>query len=83
MIRDPSDGSVKEKPTGGEGEKMPPISQKPPVESGLPFGSTKPENIAKLERSRRQLENYRKTGLFQSTAEVAEPELRSPEQGEG
>jgi hypothetical protein len=31
--------------------------------SGLPTGSTKPENIARLEKSREWLENYRKNPL--------------------
>jgi hypothetical protein len=76
LIRDPSDGSVREpqKPAPAlqapqnTAERMPnsdaalagagPILD--PTTSGLPTGSSKPENIARLERARQWLENYRK-----------------------
>jgi len=65
MIRDPSDGSVKEPP-------------KPVVEtgtSGLQTGSEKPEHIARLEWSRDWLRDYRKK---QSNTEVAEAPIGHP-----
>ena len=59
MTRDPSDGSVRENPsdllTGG------PLREKRVLEtdtSGLQTGSTKPENLARLERSRGWLRDY-------------------------
>lgn len=58
MIRDPSDGSVREAPETVTGI---PVS-KPVLEtgtSGLQTGSQKPENIARLERSREWLRQYR------------------------
>lgn len=62
MIRDPSDGSVREnqpKPLGTNN-----IGPEEPVlgitTSGLQTGSEKPENLARLEKSREWLENYRK-----------------------
>jgi len=84
MIRDPSDGSVREPhkpaPVTGASQNiaerdpsvMPDSSgagtttrkeslQVPVIEaatSGLPLGSSKPENIAKLEKSREWLKNY-------------------------
>jgi hypothetical protein len=76
MIRDPSDGSVRapQKPApvstatqnSAEGEPAvtPVHAGAGPVidttTSGLPTGSSKPENIARLEKSREWLENYRK-----------------------
>jgi hypothetical protein len=63
MIRDPSDGSVREKQKVSDTHLKP----KTVVEtnglidagtSGLPLASTRPENIAKLERSREWLKNY-------------------------
>jgi hypothetical protein len=66
MIRDPSDGSVKEI-TGGESQEKvvsagkPPVQTSPVVEtttSGLQTGSTKPENLARLQRSREWLADY-------------------------
>jgi hypothetical protein len=76
MIRDPSDGSVKEpqKPAPAlqapqnTAERMPnsdaALAGAGPIldttTSGLPTGSSKPENIARLEKSREWLENYRK-----------------------
>jgi len=59
MIRDPSDGSVREpqKPaTRKESLQVPVIET---ATSGLPLGSSKPENIAKLEKSREWLKGYR------------------------
>jgi hypothetical protein len=76
LIRDPSDGSVREpqKPAPDLGasqniaERMPnsdaALAGAGPIfdttTSGLPTGSSKPENIARLEKSREWLENYRK-----------------------
>ena len=79
MIRDPSDGSVRE-PQKPAPDFLPP--QKSAVRlpssdaagfgagpvldvetSGLPIGSSKPENLARLEKSREWLENYRKNPL--------------------
>jgi hypothetical protein len=67
MIRDPSDGSVKpaadaraagiERRTAG----VSPVIDS--TTSGLQTGSTKPENIAKLEKSREWLKQYRENPL--------------------
>jgi hypothetical protein len=46
MIRDPSDGSVKEKP-------------KPEMASALPTSNADAQEIERLERSREWLKNYR------------------------
>jgi len=62
MIRDPSDGSVREpqKPaTRKESLQVPVVKESLAPASGLPFGSSKPENIAKLEKSREWLKGYR------------------------
>jgi hypothetical protein len=74
MIRDPSDGSVRapQKPAPDHGSSLPsgeselavtpacsgagPILD--PTTSGLPLASTKPENIARLEKSREWLKQY-------------------------
>ena len=54
MIRDPSDGSVREAP-----EKLNTrATAAPPPTSGLPTPSAKPEMQAKLERSRAWLKDY-------------------------
>lgn len=80
MIRDPSDGTVRggmEREAAERETKLPGAANPSPAfdrASGLPLESQKPEAQAKLEKSREQLRNYRKTGLFQSTAEVAETE---------
>lgn len=83
MIRDPSDGSVREKSEVVQSTTEPTASGLRSLDvelaalgsisienynetndliststSGLPLASTKPENIAKLERSREWLENY-------------------------
>jgi hypothetical protein len=69
MIRDPSDGSVKEpqKPEVGipatKSEAGPILDT---TTSGLPTGSSKPENIARLEKSREWLRDYR-AGKFKQT----------------
>lgn len=57
MIRDPSDGSGREKPMAEIPAK--PMVSASPIPSGLPLGSTKPENIARLEKSREWLKQYR------------------------
>ena len=62
MIRDPSDGSVRvidhqPKPL----ETKPSASEKPlliTTTSGLPEASTKPDRIARLEKSREWLKRY-------------------------
>jgi hypothetical protein len=86
MIRDPSDGSVREEPLPDADEivadgmraavklanflidqsrerlGLPPISEDPvihPTTSGLQTGSTKPENLARLEKSKTWLRDYR------------------------
>ena len=79
MIRDPSDGSVREpqkpapdfKASQNTAERdpsvMPDWAGAGPVidttTSGLQTGSSKPENLARLEKSREWLENYRKNPL--------------------
>ncbi len=89
MIRDPSDGSVRVVDQTAQNHAPYATKSSPDKDiissttSGLPEASTRPERVERLEKSRRQLENYRKTGSFQSTTEVAEPEPRSPDQGEG
>lgn len=67
MIRDPSDGSVREKPESEVGIPVtkPVEGKSHPTEiSGLPFASQKPENLARLERSREQLKRYHETGKW-------------------
>ena len=81
MIRDPSDGSVRDEPLPDADEIVadgmraaqklanylvdqanerlgfPPVID--PTTSGLQTGSTKPENIARLEKAREWLRDYR------------------------
>lgn len=72
MIRDPSDGTVKEMPVDQPAQKSAAATQKPndtsdliaSTTSGLPFGSTKPEHIERLERSRAKLKRYHETGVW-------------------
>ena len=68
MIRDPSDGSVREKPFSKHNEFNPEreypgsYGAGPVIEtttSGLQTGSTKPENLARLEKSRKFIRDYR------------------------
>jgi hypothetical protein len=60
MIRDPSDGSVKE--ITPEANEINLLAAKKASEeittSGLPTASTRPQMIAKLEKSREWLKNY-------------------------
>jgi hypothetical protein len=60
MIRDPSDGSVKE--ITKEANEINRLASKNTSEeitpSGLPTASTRPQMIAKLEKSREWLKNY-------------------------
>lgn len=60
MIRDPSDGSVREPRSAEDASKMraPAIGPALALASGLPAGSTKPEQIARLEESRRWVRDY-------------------------
>jgi hypothetical protein len=67
MIRDPSDGSVREPATAdGKPASVPnkaklPSYDKPlmsPTVSGLQTGSSKPENLARLEKARAWLKDY-------------------------
>lgn len=59
MIRDPSDGSVKEiTPYANEINAVSPKTLSKEIASGLPTGSTKPEQIARLEESRRWVRDY-------------------------
>jgi hypothetical protein len=66
MIRDPSDGSVREKIHVDETTgKSAAANQKANAgndlgmsTSGLPFGSTKPESLERLNKSREWLKNY-------------------------
>lgn len=66
MIRDPSDGSVREKPAeeisfaANEINAVVPKAPAEEISSGLPFGSTKSKDLARLERSREWLKQYRK-----------------------
>lgn len=65
MIRDPSDGSVKEKPDIGI-----PRSERPVLEtatSGLPISKAKAEYLARLEQSREWLQNYHQRSASTST----------------
>lgn len=71
MIRDPSDGSVREvtpeedkllrKALVASGTVVQPVLDT--ATSGLQSGSAKPENIARLEKSREWLKNYRSNPL--------------------
>jgi len=59
VIRDPSDGSVKEiTPQANDINEVKVKTPSEGITSGLPFGSTKPENIARLQRSREWLADY-------------------------
>jgi hypothetical protein len=67
MIRDPSDGSVREKAQfenvdddAMRAAKNPTCQENLQVDSGLPIGSKNPEQIARLERSRTWLKEYHK-----------------------
>jgi hypothetical protein len=65
MIRDPSDGSVKSSkginPASNEINAIRPKKLEEGITvSGLRAGSTKPENIARLEKSREWLRDYLK-----------------------
>jgi len=81
MIRDPSDGSVREpqKPAPDFGASqhaerdpsvMPDLAGAGPVidptTSGLQTGSSKPENLARLEKAREWIKDYR-AGKFKQT----------------
>ncbi len=55
MIRDPSDGSVRNRGTNTHGCDDMIIS---PETSGLPLESQKPDRQARLEKSREWLKNY-------------------------
>ena len=72
MIRDPSDGSVREP------QKSAPLRRAPQIiaeclpssdaagggadtASGLPAGSTRPESVARLEKSREWLKDYHRS----------------------
>jgi len=66
MIRDPSDGSVREPQTQSDGAM--PVSEPgmagntpviDPTTSGLQTGSSKPENLARLEKAREWIRDYR------------------------
>jgi hypothetical protein len=69
MIRDPSDGSVRGKPEENSKLSAPMPVPEPgmagfgpvidPTTSGLQTGSTKPENLARLEKSKTWLRDYR------------------------
>jgi hypothetical protein len=75
MIRDPSDGSVRapQKPAPGVATSQDIAERDPavmpdltgagpildPTTSGLPIGSSKPENIARLEKARQWIKDYR------------------------
>jgi hypothetical protein len=59
MIRDPSDGSVREKPkTELPGSKPNSVSAEPNSASGLPPISKSATQLARLERDREWLKNY-------------------------
>jgi hypothetical protein len=72
MIRDPSDGSVRENlgstTVDKTANKIAAANQKPndtsnllrSTTSGLQTGSSKPENLARLEKAREWMKNYRK-----------------------
>lgn len=61
MIRDPSDGSVRENPAAAQNAitEEPSILSSPPADTGLPPLPSKPKDIAKLEKSREWLQNYK------------------------
>lgn len=64
MIRDPSDGTVREVDHQPKPLETKPYASERPVlittTSGLPDASTKPDRIARLEKSREWLKQYRK-----------------------
>lgn len=78
MIRDPSDGSVRESfgentlgqlgPCESATLKVSDLPVIDPTTSGLQTDSTKPENLARLEKSRQWLKDYRAGNLTPETA---------------
>jgi len=72
MIRDPSDGSVQDKSGWCCGTPEKPYCDcKPvidPTTSGLQTGSSKPENLARLEKARDWMRDYR-AGKFKNGTE--------------
>ena len=59
MIRDPSDGSVREKPVAGIPIAKPTGAENAQVQSGLPLTSD-PRELERLNRSRDWLKTYQK-----------------------
>jgi hypothetical protein len=80
MIRDPSDGSVREKPVVRKSLTTEVPGPEPAITSALPPLPKDAKESARLIKSREWIKNYHSV---QSTAEVAAPVVRSPEQGEG
>jgi hypothetical protein len=76
MIRDPSDGSVREKHVDAKAASMStraelPSGDKPLMSSttsGLQTGNGKPENLARLEKSRQWLKDYHAGNITPETA---------------
>lgn len=63
MIRDPSDGSVKEiTPSTDETNPLPADPSSEGIASGLQTGSKRPGEIERLNRSREWLKNYHQKG---------------------
>lgn len=74
MIRDPSDGSIR------ESSKPNSVSAETNSVSGLQTDNLKPDELARLQRSRKWIEDRRK-GLFQCNTEA--PDQRSSHPGNG
>jgi hypothetical protein len=69
MIRDPSDGSVREPQKEEPSILKAPTDAGPVIDantSGLPTGSSKPENIARVQRGHEWIRDYR-AGKFKQT----------------
>jgi hypothetical protein len=62
MIRDPSDGSVREPKREERRTENPTWARAAQPQSGLP--PLESNDAARLKRSREQLENYKRTGVW-------------------
>jgi hypothetical protein len=68
MIRDPSDGTIKEiTPEANDINSLPAKTRSEEITSGLPTASTKPKDLARLEKSREWLKRYFKRNPEQGT----------------
>jgi len=64
MIRDPSDGSVREPLPPASGSNPGSAPRKGAMTTGLPPLDKDQNDASRLKRSREQLENYKRTGVW-------------------